>query len=283
MAPRRPPGVGVVPGEPAHRVHRHEGLARRDPDRPRVGLVPCAHSDFSIGAQPYDYFSVAATLSQPLFTWGKIRAAIDAAALQVDSAGTDLVAQQRDIEREVHRAYFSAAPRAGNRRRCFAICPRPRQVSWPTGRPPWTRAPSRGKESWKRSPARPRSIRGSCRPSRARRTALESLGMLTGLDPSAIELATGFRDVHAARSMRRRFAPGPRRLPRTWPHPASARARRRRSSTSRKAAQLLHPTFPRREPRRHRRAELLRAERKRRRTPTRLHLLEPGTSSSPWA
>ncbi|MGA2642259.1 MAG: TolC family protein, partial [Spirochaetia bacterium] len=70
--------------------------------------IPMPQQNFTVGAQLHDYFSVAASLTQPLFTWGKIRNAIDAAALQAEAAGTDLVSQRRDIERQVRRAYFSA-------------------------------------------------------------------------------------------------------------------------------------------------------------------------------
>ena len=73
-----------------------------------IAPFPIPDKDITIGAQLHNYFSVAATVSQPLFTWGKIRNAIDAAALRVDSAGTDLLAQRRDIRREVCRAYYSA-------------------------------------------------------------------------------------------------------------------------------------------------------------------------------
>ena len=70
--------------------------------------TPLPTSDLTIGAQLHNYFAATATVSQPLFTWGKISNAIDLAALQSDAAGTDLVAQQRDITREVSRAYYGA-------------------------------------------------------------------------------------------------------------------------------------------------------------------------------
>ena len=69
-------------------------------------LIPS--NDTTIGAALHNYFSAAANLTQPIITWGKIRNAIDLASLQVDAAGTDLVAQQRDIDRQVHAAYYSA-------------------------------------------------------------------------------------------------------------------------------------------------------------------------------
>ena len=53
------------------------------------------------------YFSVSATLSQPLFTWGKITEAIKAAELNLDIAGEEFIAKERDVERGVMLAYFS--------------------------------------------------------------------------------------------------------------------------------------------------------------------------------
>lgn len=154
--------------------------------------VPVPATDFTIGAQPYDYFSVAATLSQPLFTWGKIRAAIDAAALQVQSAGADLVAQRRDIEREVRRAYFSAllaqqseeVLRDLSQTAAQIVADRQAALDEGTGtREAVLEARSRGAQIDARL----------VEAGQSRSTALESLGMLTGLDPAGIVLATGFR------------------------------------------------------------------------------------------
>jgi len=167
-------------------------------DIPALGVhTPMPATDFTIGAQPYDYFSVAATLSQPLFTWGKIRAAIDAAALQVQSAGTDLAAQRRDIEREVHRAYFSAllAQQSEDILRDLSqtaaqiVADRQAALDEGTG----TREAVLEAQS-RRAQIDARLVEAG----QSRSTALESLGMLTGLDPAAIALATGFRDAMPA-------------------------------------------------------------------------------------
>jgi outer membrane protein TolC len=147
--------------------------------------------DFSIGAQLHDYFSVSASLSQPLFTWGKIRNAIDAAALQVEAAGTDLVSQRRDMERDVRRAYFSALL-AGESEKVLrrivesaAQIVTVRQTAWDQG--------SITRESVLEAQARRAQIEARrIEAEQSKATALESLGVLTGLDPSAIELASGF-------------------------------------------------------------------------------------------
>jgi len=77
---------------------------------PPPALIPVAipPSPFNVGAALHNYLSLTATVNQPIFTWGKIKNAIDLASLQVDTAGTDVSARQRDIDWQVRRSYFSA-------------------------------------------------------------------------------------------------------------------------------------------------------------------------------
>ena len=160
--------------------------------KPLVGVsYPLPAQDLVIGAQPYDYISVAATLSQPLFTWGKIKNAIDAAGLQVDAAGTDLVAQQRDITRQVRRAYFSALL-ARESEKVLAelsvvaadiVADRQTALDQGTG----TREAV--------LEARSRKAQVDAQLVQARQgneTARETLGVLTGVDESTVQLASGF-------------------------------------------------------------------------------------------
>ena len=147
--------------------------------------------DITIGAQLHDYFSVGASVSQPLFTWGKIRNAIDAAALEVDAAGTDLVSQRRDIERAVRRAYFSALLAGESEKVLRRIAESAAQIA--ADRQTALDQGSIILESVLEAKARRAQIearRAEAEQSRA--TALENLGMLTGLDPSAMVLASDF-------------------------------------------------------------------------------------------
>jgi outer membrane protein TolC len=162
---------------------------------PALGVhTPMPVNDFTIGSQLHDYFSVAASLSQPLFTWGKIRNAIDAAALQVESAATDLVTQRRDIEREVHRAYYSAVL-AGESETVL------RRLADTAGMIVADRQTALDQGSITREAvleARSHRAQVDARLAEAqqsRATALESLGVLTGLDPTGIELADGFPEA----------------------------------------------------------------------------------------
>jgi outer membrane protein TolC len=151
-------------------------------------------NDVTIGAQLHNYFSVAASLSQPLFTWGKIRNAIDLAGLLVDAAVTDLAAQQRDIDREVHRTFFGALLTRDSEsvlrrlRDAAAAIAADRQKSLDQG--------TINREAVLEAQSNLASIEAKLVESvQAQATALEGLGMLTGLDPSGIELATGFRSA----------------------------------------------------------------------------------------
>jgi len=134
---------------------------------------------------------VTATLSQPLFTWGRIRNAIDAAALQVDSAGTDLVAQQREITRDVQRAYFSALLAQQSeavladlsRTAADIVADRQSALDQGTG----TREAVREAQS-RKAQVDSQLVKAE----EGKATARETLGMLTGLDPTRIQLASDF-------------------------------------------------------------------------------------------
>jgi outer membrane protein TolC len=100
-----PPGYTVATGALGTLTIPANALYAGSPAVP-LGAVP--PSPFSVGASLHNYLTFTATVNQPLFTWGKIRNAIDLASLQVDAAGTDMSARQRDIDWQVRRSYFSA-------------------------------------------------------------------------------------------------------------------------------------------------------------------------------
>jgi outer membrane protein TolC len=160
-------------------------------------IPPLPQSDISIGAALHNYFSAEAKLSQPIFTWGKIRNAIDLASLQVDAAGTDLVAQQRDMDRQVHAAYFSAllardsAKVLARIRDTAAQIAEDRQKSFEGG--------TINRETVMEAQANLAAIQGKLTDAReSTATALESLGVLTGLEPSAVAVAEDFPPPLAA-------------------------------------------------------------------------------------
>jgi len=100
-----PPGYTVAAGALGTLTIPANGLF---PGSPAVPLGAIPPSPFNVGASLHNYFSLAATLNQPLFTWGKIKNAIDLASLQTDAAGTDMSARQRDVDWQVRKSYFSA-------------------------------------------------------------------------------------------------------------------------------------------------------------------------------
>ncbi len=148
--------------------------------------------DFTIGAQQHNYFTASASLSQPIFTWGKIRNAIDLAALEVDAAGTDLLTQQRDIDREVHRAYFGALLARDSEtvlkglRDTAAEIAADRRKAFDQG--------TTNRETALEAQANLASIESRLSEAgQSKATALEGLAMLTGRELRAEDLATGFR------------------------------------------------------------------------------------------
>ena len=157
-----------------------------------LGSFAIPPQDFSVGAQQHNYFAATASLSQPLFTWGKIRNAIDLASLEVESAGTDLIAQQRDIDREVHRAYFGVLLARDSEtvlrriRDTAAEIAADRQKSFDQG--------TINRETVLEAQANLASIEAKLSEAeQSKATALESLGLLTGTEPKVEDLATGFR------------------------------------------------------------------------------------------
>jgi outer membrane protein TolC len=156
-----------------------------------LGSFAIPPQDFTIAAQQHNYFTATASLSQPIFTWGKIRNAVALAALEVDAAGTELLAMQRDIDRDVHRAYFGVllardSETVLRRIRDTAVeIAADRQKSFDEG--------TINKETVLEAQANLASIEAKlAEAAQSKATALESLGLLIGREPKAEDLATGF-------------------------------------------------------------------------------------------
>ena len=159
-----------------------------------LGTLSIPETDFNIGAQQHDSFSLSASLSQPLFTWGKISGAIDLASLAADLAGNDLAAARRDIQREVTRAWDGALLAAGSAevlarlKDTAAEVVSDRQKAFDDG--------TTNREGVLQAQADLSQVAAKLIDAeQARLTSLQSLGILTGLDPEGIVLASGFRDT----------------------------------------------------------------------------------------
>ena len=68
------------------------------PGEDRVFVPDAEHSFFSFGA----------SLTQPLFTWGRITAGLRTASLELSASLAELERQRLDLRQEVHRAYCGA-------------------------------------------------------------------------------------------------------------------------------------------------------------------------------
>ena len=157
-----------------------------------LGTITIPQTDITIGAQQHNYFSLTASLAQPLFTWGKITNAIDLASLQVDAAATRVATQQRDGDRQVNAAYFSAVLAEQSAVSLRTLVDTAIQIVADAQGALEQGATNR--ESVLLAQAALATIRSKLmQAEQGRATALERLGILTGLDPSSMTLATGFR------------------------------------------------------------------------------------------
>jgi outer membrane protein TolC len=160
---------------------------------PTVGSIAVPASDLVLfNDTPPLYYKVSVSAAQPLFTWGKIRNAIDIASLRVDEAAADLSRQQGDLDREVERAYSSALLAKGSAeelariREALGSIREDRQKSFTEG--------SITRETLLQAEADLAAIDARITDAEeGYRTALETLGMLTGLDPGAILLSSDLR------------------------------------------------------------------------------------------
>ncbi len=154
--------------------------------------LPIPPNNFNVGAALHNYFSLTASLNQPLFTWGKIKSAIDLASLQVDAAGTDVSARERDIELQVRKSYFSALLARRSQevlkrmRDTAAGMAADRQKAFDQG--------TMNRESLLEAKSTLASLEARLvEAGQSESTALENLSVLTGVDAGSMELATDFR------------------------------------------------------------------------------------------
>jgi len=193
-----PKGYTVSAGELGSLTPAIPALALgTNPNPIPLGTFTIPPKDFTIGAQEHNYLSFALSFTQPLFTWGKIINAIDLASLQTDAAGADLVTQQRDIDREVHRAYFGALLAE----RSEKILRRIRDIA--------SEVLADRRKALEQGSITPDAVLETqsslaalesklIRAGQSASTARETLGILTGLDTTDPALSTDFRTLPPA-------------------------------------------------------------------------------------
>jgi outer membrane protein TolC len=159
-----------------------------------LGTMSIPQTDVTIGAQQHNYFALTASLAQPLFTWGKIRNAIDIATLQVDAAAVKVATQRRDGDRLVNAAYYSvllaeqSAVVLRGLRDTAVLIVADAQSAFDQG--------ATNRETVLQAKTGLAQIQSKLTQAKqGAATARERLGILTGLDPAGMTLVTAFRDA----------------------------------------------------------------------------------------
>lgn len=167
--------LGVLPLPPPYNLL---------PDRDIVFLADTEHT----------YFSLNASLSQPVYTWGRIAAGIQLASLELAGSRAELELEKRDLRREVRRAYSAALlarlsrPILEEMRAALAEIVTDRERSYAEGL--ITR-----QELLEANASMAAVERRLLEAREGEQSAIESLLLLTGLPPQELELTTPFREA----------------------------------------------------------------------------------------
>jgi outer membrane protein TolC len=171
-----------------------EGITVHRGDLATVPIViPAEDLVFVKDAEP-SYYKLGATLTQPLYTSGKIEAGIRLAELDRAAAGTELDRQRREIRRDAARAYHGTVladrslPHLSAMRAAYADIVADRHASFAEG--------AVTRQAVLDAEASLASLEARIVAAReARSSALEALAALTGLAASDIDPVDGFRDA----------------------------------------------------------------------------------------
>jgi outer membrane protein TolC len=173
-------------------VHRGE-LGTIVMPGPTVIELPADDLVFVEDAEP-TYYKLGATLTQPLYTSGKIAAAVRLAELDRSAASTSLERQRRDIRRETGRAYRGAVlaarslPLLEAMRAAYADIVADRRSSFAEG--------TATRQAVLDAEASSAALEAKIVAAReARASALEALAALTGLAAAGIEPVDGFPEA----------------------------------------------------------------------------------------
>lgn len=156
--------------------------------------VELPSKDWTVGGYTNTYFKGNLTFTQPLFVWGKIKAALDLASLEAKVADIGSRGAALDAVRSANRSYYSAVlSREG-----AAILTELRGLaaSILEDRKSALREGFATQEDVLSSTADLAALDTKLVQAReGEASALEALGLLTGLDPNAIVPVSPFRDV----------------------------------------------------------------------------------------
>jgi outer membrane protein len=156
-------------------------------------VIPDKDLVFVADAEP-TYYKLGATLTQPLYTSGKITAGIRLAELDRTAAAAELERQRREIRRQTARAYYGAVfagrslPLLEAMRAAYRDVLADRRASFAEGTATW--------QAVLDAEASLASLEAKLVEAReARSSALESLAALTGLEAAGLDPGDGFRDA----------------------------------------------------------------------------------------
>jgi outer membrane protein TolC len=179
-----PVGVTVKKGQLNQTTNPFTGATIYTPDKD-LAIVPDAKNS---------YFKGNLTFTQPLYAWGKIHAAVDLASLEARTAAIGSRGASLDAVRSANRAYYSAllsresAAILKELRAMAASILEDRQSALDEG--------FATREQLLSSEADLAALDARLvQAGESEASALEALGLLTGLDGSAIVLVSPFRDA----------------------------------------------------------------------------------------
>ncbi len=191
-----PVGKGITANTiPIYLYNPSTGWAAIDPVTHKPAVVAFPPVDITLYPDAKDsFFKGNLTFTQPIFAWGKIKAAVDLASLEAEVAGIGGRGAELDAARSANRAYFSALlSREGSAilqelRNLAASILEDRKSAMDEG--------FATKEQILSSEADLAALETRLVQAReGEASAMEALGLLTGLDPQAIALVSAFRET----------------------------------------------------------------------------------------
>lgn len=141
------------------------------------------------------YFEFSLQLSQPLYTWGKLRSSVQLAGLGLEASKAEFSERKRQLRQDLHTAYFSgvlARDSLGSLEQILDILEEieeDRRRSFELGsvnRLTVLQVQTQTAEVQRRI----------VQAEQAYATALEAIAVYTDLDPESVDLSTGFRKDH---------------------------------------------------------------------------------------
>jgi outer membrane protein TolC len=100
---------GGYMAHPPLKITVTEGAIGKFPNpTPPPVLIPVPDDDVTFPEdRPRGYVEFSLQLSQPLYTWGKLKSSVQLAGLGLESSRAELAKQRRQLQEDLHKAYFT--------------------------------------------------------------------------------------------------------------------------------------------------------------------------------